>query len=238
MEKGFRAYVDVYDETFYVDTYTGEGYDKVFSKIENLICREASLTYINGYTFEDIKSELIIIAIEGIRSFNPHMGIKLSTFLQTHIHNKKISKIKSKNKLSNDAFGFKDKKVRGERKMRVSRGEINFSAFSTSKGGVEAPLFESLIPCEQKMYASSVDSFDAINFEVSLMKLASKLDKDSRRIIELIYFEDYLIKELAKEFDISVQGMSLRLKALARKRSFQSVFGRLNTRALRGKKTI
>ena len=62
-----------------------------------------------GYRFEDIKQELTIIAIEGINSFNPEKKVKLSTFLHVHLRNKLVSKIRSTNKLSNDAFSLKSK---------------------------------------------------------------------------------------------------------------------------------
>ena len=68
----------------------------------------ASKTYMPGYNFSDIKQELIVIAIEGVNAFDPKKNVKLSTFLHIHLRNKLISKIKSVNKLSNDAFSLSE----------------------------------------------------------------------------------------------------------------------------------
>jgi RNA polymerase sigma factor (sigma-70 family) len=224
MAKKYKANVQVYDETFYVDTFTGEGYDKVLAKIDPLLCKNASITYIPGYNFEDIKSELTIMAIEGILAFDPYRDVKLSTFLQTHLHNKKISRIRSQNKMSNDAFGFHDTSEVDLTKIRKVRDEIHFSAFAPPKDG-EGILFEHSIPDENALHAPQRNKFEAVNFETSLMKISSKLDKKTRKIIELVYFEDYSIKDAAKEVNLSGWAASMRLKKLSRKGTFQSVFG-------------
>ena len=225
MERGYRAYVQVYDETYYVDTFTGEGFDKILSKIDPLLCKNASTTYISGYTFDDIKSELTIIALEGIKAFDPTREVKLSTFLQTHLHNKKISKIRSQNKLSNDAFGLHEK---GEdvdlTKIRKAREEIHFSAFAPPAEG-EGVLFEHSISDDGGLHSSFKNTFEEVNFKTSLMKISSKIDSKTRKIIELVCFEDYSIKDAAREVNLSGWAASMRLKKLARKGAFQSVFG-------------
>ena len=50
-EKGYRAYVKVYDDRYYVDTNTGEGFDKVLAKIDPLLNKFASTMYIPGFKF-------------------------------------------------------------------------------------------------------------------------------------------------------------------------------------------
>jgi len=224
MAKGFRAYVQVYDENYYVDTFTGEGYDKVLAKIDPLLCKFAASTYISGYGFEDIKSELTIMAIEGIRAFDPHREVRLSTFLQSHLRNKRISRIRSQNKMSNDAFSCHDNSEIDLTKIRKVKEEIHFSTFARPKDG-ESVLFEHSIPDDGGLHSSKRNIFEAVDFEASLMKISSKLDKKTRKIIELVYFEDYSIKDAAKKVNLSGWAASMRLKKLARKGTFQSVFG-------------
>jgi DNA-directed RNA polymerase specialized sigma subunit len=100
----FEGIVDVYDETFYVNTLTNVGLESVLKKVEPLINKMCSKTYISGYAFEDIKQELNIMVIQGISKYDPAKGTKLSTFLQNHLRKKMISKLRSVNKMSNHAL--------------------------------------------------------------------------------------------------------------------------------------
>jgi RNA polymerase sigma factor (sigma-70 family) len=99
----FSGNVKVYNEEIFVDSVTGLGIDRVLKKIDPLLFKMAKSIYIQGYAVEDIKQELAVLAIEGIRSFDASKNVKLSTFLHIHLHNKIISKIRSQNKLSNNA---------------------------------------------------------------------------------------------------------------------------------------
>lgn len=109
MKSEYAEVVRMYDEDVYVSTETKEGYNRVLERIDPLLCKWASKTYMPGYAFDDIKQELSIIIIEGVNAFDPSKKVKLSTFLHTHLRNKLVSKIKSVNKLSNDAFSLQEK---------------------------------------------------------------------------------------------------------------------------------
>jgi RNA polymerase sigma factor (sigma-70 family) len=107
-DKMFEGIVRMYDEDVHINTDTKEGYARVIERIDPLLCKMASKTYMPGYNFDDIKQELIVIAVEGVNAFDPKKNVKLSTFLHIHLRNKLISKIKSVNKLSNDAFSLSE----------------------------------------------------------------------------------------------------------------------------------
>jgi DNA-directed RNA polymerase specialized sigma subunit len=107
--KNYSGIVRMYNEDIYVDTISGEGYGAVLKKIDPLLCKMASRTHMPGFKFEDIKQELVILAIEGIMAFDSRKKVKLSTFLHIHLKYKLVSKIRSINKLSNDAFSLKSK---------------------------------------------------------------------------------------------------------------------------------
>lgn len=104
MSEFFSGDVSVYDEVFFIDANTGVGFERLIRKIDPLLFKMSKAFYINGFSQEDLKQELAIMAIEGVRVFDGTRGVKLSTFIQTHLHNKIISKIRSTNKLSNNAY--------------------------------------------------------------------------------------------------------------------------------------
>ncbi len=109
MSNDFKGTVTMYDEEVYINKLTKEGYTRILERIDPLLCKWASKTYMPGYQFEDIKQELSLIIIEGVNAFDTNKNVKLSTFLHTHLRNKLVSKIKSVNKLSNDAYSLHEK---------------------------------------------------------------------------------------------------------------------------------
>ena len=76
-EKVFIGSTEFYDETIYINTKTGEGLGRALKKIDPLLCKMASSTYIEGFSFQDIKQELALIAIDGIRSFDSDKNVKM-----------------------------------------------------------------------------------------------------------------------------------------------------------------
>jgi len=223
----FEGIVKVYDETFYVNTETGVGLDSVLKKIEPLLNKMSSKTYISGYTFEDIRQELNIMAIQGIRSYNPSKGTKLSSFLQTHLRNKLISKLRSVNKMSNDSFALYEKK--GDKaeggKIRRVREEILFS--SCTPEGVEDPsmMFENTVAEEEGLYGMSGPSLSDKEFELAIRSLESSLDPKTVTIMKLVYYEDYPIKKAADAVGLTGWAASMRLKKLKENEFFMEAFG-------------
>lgn len=226
MRKGYRAYVQVYDEKIYVDTFTGEGYDLVLKKIEPLICKRASRTRLSGLLFEDVKSELTIIALEGIQNFDPHRNIKLSTFLHSHLHNKTVSKIKSDNRRPKDAFFLEGKNLTNDGNFNKARSELHFSSLKPLyKDGESSVNFEDTVSKDNNFYSSGKDPLKSVEFEASLRKASSNLESKTKKIVELMYYKDYSIKDAAKEVNLSGWTASLRLKKLSKRSSFKSTFG-------------
>ena len=229
MKQKYAANVAVYDEVFYVDTETGEGIDKVLKKIDPLLCGQAAKSYLPGYVFDDIKQELTVIAIDGIYAYDPTRGVKMSTFLQTHLKHKFISKLRSENKMSNDAFGFEDDgSSPGQSKIKRVREELNFSQCTPVNRENEMIPFEHSVGEEDGMYGELRMSYDSINFRVSLKKLLAKIDPKTAKIVELVYFKDYTIKDAAYEVGLSGWAASMRLKNLSNKRAFQDIFDKLS----------
>jgi RNA polymerase sigma factor (sigma-70 family) len=216
----------MFDDIYYVDTETGEGVDKVLKKIDPLLCKMASKTYISGYSFEDIKQELAIIAIQGIRSYDPSKNTALSTFLYKHLDNKLISKLKSANKMSNDAdllYNPGDPNT----KIRRAKEELSFSQCGSRYNDGEEIPFEYSVEESDGFYQSPVKRYDNVNFEVSINKITENIDKKTAKILHLICFEDYTIKDAAAEVGLSGWAASIRIKNLAKKHSIKSVLGKI-----------
>jgi RNA polymerase sigma factor (sigma-70 family) len=229
MRNNYAASVEVYDETIYVDTNTGEGIDKVLAKINPLLCGQAAKSYLAGYTFEDLKQELTVMALDGIYAYDPTRGVKLSTFLQTHLRHKFISKLRSENKMSNDAFVIDDSGSRDTNsKIPRVREELSFSQCTPITNDGELIPFELSVGEDDSVYGVRRMDFDSVNFRLSLKKLLSKIDDKTAKIVELVYFEDYTIKDAAEIVGLSGWAASMRLKNLSKKRSFQDIFDKLD----------
>ena len=228
MKNIYAEQVRVYDEFIFVDTVTGEGIDRVLAKIDPLLYGMASGTYLPGYDFEDIKQELTILAIDGIYAFDPKREVRLSTFLQGHLRNKFISKIRSENKMSNDAYVVDDRYTReGTSKIKRVREELNFSQCTPVNKDNEMIPFEYSVADDDGMYGRKRVNYESINFQISLQKLLGKVDSKTAEIIKLIYFQDYTIKDAAEKVGLSGWAASMRLKNLSTKKSFKDIFDKL-----------
>tara|TARA_B100000131_G_scaffold318970_1_gene363897 strand:+ start:301 stop:996 length:696 start_codon:yes stop_codon:yes gene_type:complete len=227
-EKFFIGYADLYDERIYIDTKIGLGIDAVLKKIDPLLCKMASSTYIDGFSFQDIKQELSAIAIDGIRSYNPNKNVKMSTFLHIHLRNKLISKLRSENKMSNDAFAFNDNGSENKK----ARGEVNFSQISNNLSSDDGSDFdfESSIDSSDGLYGAMIASHDRVEFMTSLKKLSSSIDNKTSRIIELICLRDYSIKDAASEVGLSGWAASMRLKNLSKNKIIKDLFENRNAK--------
>lgn len=225
MGRNYKGNVKMYDEVYYVDTETGQGIDKVLKKIDPLLCKMASKTYISGHTFEDIKQELGIMVIKGIKSYDPSKNTALSTFLHGHLRNKLISKLKSENKMSNDA-NLITSGEESEAKIRRAKEELSFSQCGSRYNDGEEVPFEYSLEESDGFYKSPVRRFEDLDFEVSVRRIAKKLDPKTSRILELVCFEDYTIKDAAEEVGLSGWAASIRLKNLADKQAIRAVLGK------------
>lgn len=100
---GFIGKAFIYDEEIFVNTFTGEGYDVVVSRMKNYIDWYSGKIRLAGFDRDDIKQLIVMILLDGIRRYNPELKIKLSTFLYVHIRNRIISRIKEETRQSLNA---------------------------------------------------------------------------------------------------------------------------------------
>ena len=239
----FKGFVKMYDESVYIDTDTKEGYGKVLERIDPLLCKMASKTYIPSSNFEDIKQDLSIMAIEGIDSYDPNKKVKLSTFLHIHLRNKLISKIKSANKLSNDASFFKSHNQilcscgealtvgKSENSVvcdgcgkehksihKKSREEINFGAIPkrSPSDGEEYAEFETTLSSEDGLYPESRSQYADVELSLLIDKLSDSLDPTTASILKMVCLEGYSIKDAAAKYGLTGWAASMRLKKLSK----------------------
>lgn len=100
---GFAGNVFVYDEEIFINTVTGEGFDPVIRKMKAYIDWYSGKVRLSGFEREDIKQQIVLIMLDGMRRYNPDHKIKLSTFLYIHVKNRMISRIKEDNRQSLNA---------------------------------------------------------------------------------------------------------------------------------------
>jgi len=240
VERNFEGIVEVYDETFYLNTETGVGVGAVLKKIGPLINKWAYKSRLPNYTIEDLKQEIAIIAIDGMKAFQPSRKVKLSTFLHTHINYKMISKIRNVNKIGNDASFLleKDKDIERDKNhkkhsMRVARKECLFGSMNSnhkSKGKRPSNTsktfdYQSVVKNEDGLYGSSQKTERYLNMRLSFDLLSKTLDEKTAKIIELILDKDYTIKAAAEEVGLTGWAASKRLKSLTRNKAFMTDFG-------------
>ena len=240
MAKEYEQFIEMYDEKIFVSTKTKQGYDKVLKKIDPLLCKWASRTYMSGYGFDDIKQELSVIIIEGINAFDPDKNVKLSSFLHNHLKNKLISKLKSINKLSNDAYGLSEEKIasicscggifskKGKENIcnecgnkygpvyRSSREELVFSLMPkrNNSDGEEYLDFESSLSSSDGMFSLDESPYDEIHLDMAIERLADQVDEKTQAILKMVCLEGFTIGDAAKKVGITGWAASMRLKKI------------------------
>ena len=233
MKNAYSGYVEMYDEKIYIDMATKQGYARILERIDPLLCKWSSRTYLPGYTYEDIKQELSIIIVEGINAYNYKKKVKLSTFLHTHLRNKLISKIKSVNKLSNDACSLRELSVsEGEEegpKYRKSREELSFSAMAKvdPNSGEEYCEFQNTLSNSDSLYSEDGTVFERIDLELAIEKVADLVDEKTYVILKKVCLDGYSIKDAASEVGLTGWAASMRLKKLSKYKLITDMLGDL-----------
>ena len=230
MKKSYSGFVDMYDEKIYVNSSTKQGYARVLERIDPLLCKWASRTYMPGYSFEDIKQELSLIIVEGVNAFDPNKKVKLSTFLHTHLRNKLISKIKSVNKLSNDACALRSPEEEGEgdaNKYRRSREELSFSSMAKvdPSSGEEYCEFQDTLSNSDSLYSEDGTVFERIDLELAIEKVADIVDEKTYLILRRVCLDGSSIKDAASEVGLTGWAASMRLKKLSKHKLIFDILG-------------
>ena len=199
----------VYDENIDLNIKTGEGFDRVIKKMEPTFTKILKKRFMSGYSYSDMRQELAVLAIEGIRNYDSQKGVKLSTFLETHINNKLISKIKTHNKMSRNATYLKQSDS-------ISQ-ELNFGSVVLDKESDDNVSFQDTIGDGDSILSYDSLSFqEIVDFESFLSALNSYVDEKIISVIRLIMFSKMNIKEAAEEVGIRPWVASRALRSLSK----------------------
>lgn len=187
--------VEMYEESIEINQKTGYGFDRIIKKIEPFISSQAYSFSIPNSSIEDIKQDIYVIVIQGIKNFNPEKKTKLSTFLHTHIINKMISKMKSSYKKSKNA------------------SYIDGDTFCQ-----EIPKDEFLDDeiSDPALYFLKDISKNSIDFSLFLDTLKEHVDYETWLLIKLICVEGLSIRESSERLDINFWTASKKLKDLSK----------------------
>ena len=221
----YKATVSVYDEEIYVDTESGIGFKEIFKKIDPLINKFAKRTFISGYDFEDVKQEICLIALDGIRAYSPDKEVKLSTFLHIHIRNKIISKIRSVNKMSNDATTIIDDDSSDGKEPIASR-EVNFSEIKILGDDGSTINFEDTVCDSDDINYQRSNSLENLEFENLLASLSNRVDQNTIDLLRYICLFGYNVKEAADKVGITGWAASMKIKKLNRNPRIKKYLGK------------
>ena len=236
----YKGEVHMYDEVILVDTKTGRGVDRVIKKITPLIDGMASRSHITGYSFEDIKQEICLLVVDGVKKYDPSREVKLSTFLHWHLKNKFITKLKSLNTMANDATSTRDEKIEScpcggdiERNSkretfvcssckkihkavyRSSRRELIFSEMkSSSQGEDDGGDYINYVSADDSIFPSKFGNIAGLETKIFFEKLEAVLDEKTAKILRKFCIEGTTMQEAARAVGMTGWAASVRLKRI------------------------
>ena len=187
--------VKMYEESIEINQETGYGFDKVLKKIEPLISSQAYSFSIPNCSFEDLKQDIYLIAIQGIKNFDPKKETKLSTFLHTHIVNKMISKMKSSYKKSKNASYIQDQE---------------FCQEILKEQFVDEEILD------PNLYFLRDISRQTSDFSLFLESLKETVDQETWEIIKYICIDGLSLREASEKVGLNFWTASKKLKELSK----------------------
>jgi len=202
--------VRMYDEDILINKKSGKGFQKVLDKIDPLISSMAVRYKINNYAVSDVKQELYLIAVQGIKAFDPNKNVKLSTFLHVHLNNKIISKLKSSLKKSNNAVYLNNQ----DEFFR----EINVDSISLINDMEESQDIYMI----KNIYEMNLD------FDLFLELLKEDIEYESWLIVKLLTVENLTIREISEKLNMNIWTVSNKLKKLSKNEYILSFYDREN----------
>ena len=236
----YKGEVYMYDEKIFVNTATGEGVGDVIKKITPLIEGMAARSHINGYTFEDIKQEISLLVVDGVKKYDPDREVKLSTFLHWHLKNKFITKLKSLNTMANDATSMKGEKIENcscggsinknlsndtfvcnscgkihKSIYRSSRRELTFSEMKISNNNEDdGSEYTNYIANDDSVFPSKFGGTKNLETKLFFEKLEAVLDDKTAKILRKFCIEGTTMQEAAKSVGMTGWAASVRLKRI------------------------
>ena len=212
LARSFEGVVTVYKKEIYINTRNGIGVSLVIDAISPLIGGMARKFDLNGFSYEDKFNELVLMAIDGINSFNPSKGTKLSSFLHIHLHNRMVSMVKSDNKMGNDAVDYVGFNYGGSSEFRIARREVNFSSISYSKDDMDDRLWEP--SGDDSICGATRTHREKIDASISLDEVCKTLDNNTANLITLVC-DGHSVPTAASKLNMPARQARVLLKKLS-----------------------
>lgn len=227
----YRSFVGnayIYDEMIFIDTITGKGYDRVIAKMNGYIDWYSSKIRLYGFEREDIKQLIITILLDGIRRYNPSLHVKLSTFLYVHIKNRITSRIKEEDKKSENAtqnvelYNFGCSCGNNIVARKNDNIKCNNCVNKDIKWSIR-PVRSRPSSLEELIAKHDDDIWHGVEYTADIEAIEKKMDFNSimknedpitRKIAQMMYFNDYSISDAAQVVGLSCWAASLRLKKI------------------------
>lgn len=198
-------------EPYYVDTERGIGVDKVIKDISPLLNKMASKTYLGSeYSFSDIKQELVIITINGIKNYDPEKSTSLSTFLHIHVKNKLYTIIQQQRQLKKNA----------SLSQNDFHQEVLFSDCNRIKKDGENMFFENSIEEEDSCFENrtSTDHINHISSAILFDDILKNSEEHIIKAVDLICFKDYTLSEASEELGISSHRLAKNIRKVLKRK--------------------
>lgn len=247
--KKFAGDVLVYDQSIFIDTNNGIGYEDVVNAMNPYIEWQASKIKLNGYDRDDIKQFVIMTILDGIKKYDPTYNTKLSTFLFIYVKNRIISKIQKQTNQSATAtynnviykFICKCGAYFISNKEEATKKECHKCKTLLDSTWIARPIRTQVMSLDNltdsygelnidknisqslMKTSSHINDIDSINGKIDINTIIEMEDEITGRIIDLVCNNDYSLTDAAKDIGMSCWATSLRLKNLKHKKYIQEI---------------
>jgi RNA polymerase sigma factor (sigma-70 family) len=229
---GFAGEVEIKGQSVYIDTRTGQGYDKVVRLLKDLPSYLASKFNIDGFQVEDKKQHVLLHIIESIPKYNPNKDTKLATFLQMRVTRLLLNDVRDANRFKNNAtmlnsvmFTYRcecGNCITAENDHVSSCDKCQKPIVSAKKHWVK-----------QKAASLSIeDSFQSLSNELpkrlnerDLGACLANVDYQTRFMVNLIYYQNHDINEVAELLGITTQSVYNNMKKLRHLKELYELIG-------------
>lgn len=227
----FVGDAQVFDETIFIDTNDKSTMDLLIQKMGGTIARFAKEFYVKGQSREELKQEIAILVITGTRNYVAETS-KLSTFLVEHIHNKLITLIAKRHKLSLNATVIKttNGKKRRKAKEEILFSEVENRTLDNRNSNRAYKPFTDAVSENNAMFPAvrTLDSIAKFEFNRGIDSiLASRgFDPEMAKIIRSMVSDDMSLPDLRKQDFDKYCRVIFHLKRLTRHKKIRDLFGR------------
>jgi DNA-directed RNA polymerase specialized sigma24 family protein len=226
----FKGNIVLYGKEYFINKETGEGTDKVISVMDPFISGLAKKTSIPGFSFEDIKQELILFLINGIKSYDTESNASLSSFLHIHVNNKRKSMIIEHNINKKNATLLNvNRKSPTNSKYNIVYREKSLSEmaekYDDGESKSKSDNLSSFVAGKVEnnfniLNVNNTNEYKQIDFRMSLDRITENMEPKMRSVLYMIAYEGYSVVDAAKTVGLPNQVVTKKLYRLSNNSRF------------------